>query len=333
MEEVLLQALHQNPADDATRLVLADWLQEHDDSRGELLRLHVTVRQKSAGADLAASEARLRALLGSGVRPCVPLLTNSIGMQLALIPAGAFLMGSPDSEAERGDWEGPQHEVEVTRPFYLGVFPVTQGQWQRVMGTNPSYFCSRGAGKKEVRGLDTRDFPVEQVSWEDAVAFCQKLSELPEEKRAKRLYRLPSEAEWEYACRGGASTYQPFHFGTSLSSAQANFDGNFPYGGAAKGPYLKRTTPVGSYHPNAWGLFDMHGNVWEWCQDWLDAEYYKQSPRRDPPGPPEGSDRVFRGGSWGVRGWNCRSADRNWFGPGIRFDFLGFRVALVPSGG
>jgi formylglycine-generating enzyme required for sulfatase activity len=203
-------------------------------------------------------------------------------------------MGSPDGEAEREEDEGPQHEVAISRAFYLGVYPVTQGQWQRVMGNNPSHFCSGGGGKDQVRGLDTSNFPVEQVSWEEAVAFCRKLSKLPEEKRAKRRYRLPSEAEWEYACRGGASSNQPFHFGNSLSSTQANFHGDFPYGGAAKGPYLGRTTEVGAYRvSNAFGLYDLHGNVWEWCADWYDMDYYARSPRLDPPGPSRGRVRVF----------------------------------------
>jgi uncharacterized protein (TIGR02996 family) len=333
MEEVLLKALHDDPADDTARLALADWLQEHGDPRGELLRLHVALRQKPAGADLAAGEARLCELLAAGVRPCVPRLTNSVGMELALIPPGAFLMGSPDSEEGHSEDEGPQHEVEGSRAFYLGVFPVTQGQWQRVMGRNPSHFRSRGGGKGQVRGLDTRDFPVECVSWEDAVAFCRKLSDLPEEARAKRLYRLPSEAEWEYACRGGAASSTPFHLGDSLSSTQANFDGNFPYGGAAQGPSLQRPTPVGSYNPNAWGLFDLHGNVWQWCADWYADDYYQQGPRRDPPGPPEGSRRVIRGGSWYGFGQFCRTAYRSWSGPAYRDDDLGFRVSLVLSGG
>jgi uncharacterized protein (TIGR02996 family) len=334
VEEVLLQALHDDPADDTARLALADWLEEQGDVRGELLRLHVALRRPAAGTDRGAGEARLRELLASGVRPCVPRLTNSIGLELALIPPGAFLMGSPAGEADRREDEGPQHEVAISRAFYLGVYPVTQGQWQSVMGTDPSWFCASGGGKRTVRRRrDTRNLPVEQVSWEDAVDFCGKLSELPEEKRAKRVYRLPSEAEWEYACRGGAASSTPFHFGTSLSSTQANFDGNHPYGGAAKGPSLKRTTPVGSYNPNAWGLYDMHGNVWEWCQDWYASQYYKQSPRRDPPGPPEGSVRVIRGGGWDSIGQFCRSAYRCWLVPADRDSGLGFRVSLVLSGG
>jgi formylglycine-generating enzyme required for sulfatase activity len=164
------------------------------------------------------------------------------------------------------------------------------------------------------------------------VKFCTKLSGLPEEKQKKRVYRLPTEAEWEYACRGGATSKNPFHFGKSLSSDQANFDGNYPYGGAAKRTYLERTCKVGSYQPNGFGLYDMHGNVYEWCSDWYGKDYYGKSPKRDPEGPSEGSVRVIRGGSWCDFGQYCRSAHRNINGPTDRDYYLGFRLALVPSG-
>jgi formylglycine-generating enzyme required for sulfatase activity len=260
-------------------------------------------------------------------------LGGGVKLEMVLIPAGKFTMGSPAKEEDRIDDEGPQHEVEITRPFYLGIYPVTQGQWKQVMGNNPSWFSANGKGKGEVVGLDTSDFPVETVSWNDAVAFCKKVSELPEEKRAGRVYRLPTEAEWEYSCRGGAKSYQVFSFGNSLSSTQANFNGNFPYGGAAKGPYLGRTCKVGSYKPNGFGLFDMHGNIWQWCADWYDAKYYSNSPRQDPRGPAEGSLRVVRGGCWRINGLSCRSAFRLWIVPGYRFDLLGVRLALVPPSG
>jgi formylglycine-generating enzyme required for sulfatase activity len=271
-------------------------------------------------------------------------VTNSIGMKLVLIPAGKFTMGSPQEErdtalasvpegsrAQAKSWfevEGPQHEVEISKPFYLGVYEVTQAEYEKVMGTNPSWFSATGSGKEKVEGKDTSRFPVENVSWNDAVEFCKKLSETPEEKRSGRVYRLPTEAEWEYSCRGGASS-KPFHFGDSLTSTQANFDGNYPYGGADKGPYLERTTRVGSYDANAFGLYDMHGNVWEWCADWYSKDYYKDSPRKDPQGPATGTSRVLRGGSWGVYGWNCRSASRSGVDPGIRCGNVGFRVVLV----
>src|SRR5262245_29442913 len=200
---------------------------------------------------------------------------NSIGITLALIPAGTFLMGSPQEEQRRSKDED-QHEVEITKPFYLAVFPVTQGQFRRVKGYNPSFFSSDGRGMEGVEyaqapagGSDkvrelggTDDFPVENVSWDEAVEFCRRLSALEPEMAAGRVYRLPTEAEWEYACRGGASGYHVFHYGSSLTSTQANFDGDYAYG-AAPGPYLGRTSKAGSYEPNAFGLFDMHGNVWE----------------------------------------------------------------------
>jgi len=177
------------------------------------------------------------------------------------------------------------------------------------MGTNPSLFSASGKGKDEVSGEDTSRFPVERVSWEDAVEFCRELSLLPEEKTEGRIYRLPSEAEWEYACRAGTTT--PFHFGHQLNGNEANCLGNCPYGTETKGPFLRRTTTVGSYQPNAFGLYDMHGNVWEWCQDWYGKDYYRNSPVDDPQGPSSGASyRVIRGGNWQAVGAGCRPADR-----------------------
>jgi uncharacterized protein (TIGR02996 family) len=291
-DETFLEAIRAAPRDDFAYLIYADWLEERGDP-------------------LAAVYRR-------------PRLTNSIGMELVLIPPGTCLMGSPEDEEARSDDEGPVHEVAISRPFYLGVHPVTQEQYQRVMGTNLSHFQS-------IPGENTKLFPVEIVSWEDAVAFCEKLSALPQEKQSGHTYRLPSEAEWEYSCRGGASSYRVFHFGNSLSSKQANFNGNYPYGGADKGASLKRPCKVGSYAPNGFGLYDMHGNVWEWCHDWYAQDYYAQSPQENPPGPSEGSYRVVRGGSWGGYGSYCRSANRGRFEPADRRRYLGFRVALVPS--
>ena len=179
-------------------------------------------------------------------------LVNSVGMKFALIPAGAFLMGSPSEEKRRSKDE-EQHEVEITKTFYLGVFEVTQQQWRAVMGSNPSSFNPDGVGG------DTQDFPVESVSWPDVQSFLERLAAREEEKKGGRKYRLPTEAEWEYACRGGASDYQVFHYGNSLSSAQANFNGNYPYE-AAPGPYLERPSKAGSYEPNGFGLY---GHAWQ----------------------------------------------------------------------
>jgi formylglycine-generating enzyme required for sulfatase activity len=241
-------------------------------------------------------------------------VTNSVGMKLVLVPAGSFLMGSAESEAERGADEGPQRRVTIPRPFYLGVFPVTQAEYQKVMSTRPAQF-SKGAG-----GGPTH--PVEQVSWDDAVGFCRELSSLGAEKEWARAYRLPTEAEWEYACRAGTTT--PFAFGESLSGEQANFDSNRPYGAARPKPAVGKTTKVGSYPANAWGLFDMHGNVWEWCADWY-AEGYGHGTDG---GPRRGDRRVLRGGSWNNSGHLCRSARRNKYAPDFANDAIGFRVVL-----
>jgi formylglycine-generating enzyme required for sulfatase activity len=257
-------------------------------------------------------------------------ITNSIGMKLVLIPAGKFVMGSPVNEVEREAGE-EQHEVAITRPFYLGVHVVTQGQYEKVMGKNPSFFHPRNGG--------SLDHPVEQVRWGEARDFCSRLSALAEEKKAGRTYRLPSEAEWEYACRAGTTT--PFNAGEALSSKEANFNGNFPYGGAEKGPFLLRTAKVGSYPPNPWGLYDVHGNVLQWCNDWYDPDYYKKSPKENPKGPakgviPTGFDSNFfvvvRGGSWLDEGRACRSARRFRLQQSDPYRWTGFRVACDVAG-
>ena len=207
-------------------------------------------------------------------------ITNSIGMKLAYIPAGEFMMGSPEGEGSAD--ERPRHKVKITKPFYLGIHEVTQGQFKAVMGYNPSYFSRDGtkkagatyladpAGGKDMIGAtdDPNDYPVENVSWEEANEYCEKLSGMAKEKEKEHLYRLPTEAEWEYACRGGSVRYKKFQFGDELTSDDANFGDN-----------LKRTSVVGSYmKPNNFGLHDMHGNVWEWCSDWYDKDYYANGP-------------------------------------------------------
>jgi formylglycine-generating enzyme required for sulfatase activity len=267
------------------------------------------------------------------------VLTNSIGMKLTRIPKGKFLMGSPETEKERDEGE-LQHEVEISKPFYLGVHEVTQSEYARVMGKKPR---PRGAPVGE-----GPDFPTANVEWGDAVNFCQRLTALPAEKLAGRKYRLPTEAEWEYACRAGTTT--PFSFGSSLSAKQANFNGDFPYGGADKGPYLRRTAKVGSYAPNAWGLYDMHGNVAEWCADFYDKDYYPKSPKVDPTGPAKGAHptgftsrtvpgpgqfyRVIRGGSWLDEARGCRSAYRFRAMPHEPYQMIGLRVVCeVEAGG
>lgn len=233
-------------------------------------------------------------------------ITNSIGMKLVLIHPGTFTMGSPIGEVGRkGDEK--QHEVTISKSYYLGVYEVTQGEYEKVTGENPSGF----KGTKN---------PVEMVSWEEAVSFCEKLSEMPSEKAAGREYRLPTEAEWEYACRAGSSN--AYSFGDSLDSL-----GSY---GWFKGNLDGQTHPVGEKKANAWGLYDMHGNVWEWCQDWYAA--YPPDASTDPQqGPNGGSNPVGRGGGWNYGADLCRSAVRGRFGPRARLNYYGFRVALNPS--
>jgi formylglycine-generating enzyme required for sulfatase activity len=229
-------------------------------------------------------------------------------------------MGSPATEPLRSPDEGPRTKVLLSRPFYLGAYPVTQREYPELMGRNPSHFTTcRGGGP---------DHPVERVSWKDAVGFCRQLALLAEELVPGWGYRLPSEAEWEYACRAG--TESAFAFGDSLSREQANIDGRHPYGGARKGPSLGRTSRVGSYPANGWGLCDMHGNVWEWCADWYQAGYSGARLGTDPQGPPGGEARVLRGGAWNCGGRRCRSACRCPSGPDFRSFAIGFRVVLAP---
>ena len=291
-----------------TWLVLADWLEERDDPRYELVRL---LHQPGYARTVEQRDARLRELLDA----VPPLWENALNAHFAWIPPGTFWMGG-------GGGKPGEKQVTIVHGFGLGIYPVTQGQWQAVMGNNPSWFSRTGDGKDEVKDISDADllqFPVEQVSWENVEQFLEKLNK-KEEKRGW-LYRLPREAEWEYACRGRASSKQDcsFHFyldkpSNDLSSEDANFDGNYPEGKAVKGPYLERTTKVGSYRPNRLGLFDMHGNVWEWCSDWFE----------------EGSYRVIRGGGWGGYGIRCRAASRYGHTPSFRNYSLGFRPARVP---
>ena len=234
---------------------------------------------------------------------------NNIGMKFRLIPAGEFMMGSPEGEEDRDANEGPVHRVRITKPFYMGTYEVTQAEYERIMEENPSQ--SEGSER-----------PVEHVTSKGAFDFCLKLS-----AKERRSYRLPTEAEWEYACRAGTTT--AFHFGRVLNGEQANCDGSHPYATETEGPSLGKTADVGSYSPNAFGLYDMHGNVWEWCADSFDTNYYDKSPTDDPPGPASGLPCGCRGGSWRDRARYCRSANRYDSRPGYRPALLGFRVILI----
>lgn len=245
-------------------------------------------------------------------------LGNGVKLEMSAIPGGTFMMGSPENEIGRKDRESPQHQVTVSS-FFMGKYPVTQAQYRAIMRTNPSHFT----GSNRLTGINSSNRPVENVRWCDAVAFCKELSQ-----RAGRNYRLPSEAEWEYACRAGTTT--PFHFGETITTDLANYDGDDTYGEGVKGIYRKEAIKVGSFRvANNFGLYDMHGNVWEWCQDNWHSNY------RD--APTDGSawlntsnnyEMLLRGGSWSNNPDNCRSASRH-------YDFLmnnhwegnvGFRV-------
>ena len=230
-------------------------------------------------------------------------LGNGVTLEMVQIPGGKFLMGSPAGEVGRSDNEGPQREVTVPG-FFMGKYEVTQAQYQAIMGNNPSYF------KGEKR-------PVEEVSWNDAVKFCEELS-----KKTGRAYRLPSEAEWEYAARAGTDT--PFHFGETITTDLANYDGNFTYASAPKGEYRDETTDVGIFPPNSFGLYDMCGNVWEWCLDKYHNNY-NRAPTNGSAWLGDGEDtRLLRGGSWNVKPEICRCAARGRGVPEDRYSFIGF---------
>jgi formylglycine-generating enzyme required for sulfatase activity len=239
---------------------------------------------------------------------------NSLAMTLRRIPAGTFEMGSPAGESGRHDNE-PRRRITITRTYYMGAHEVTQGQFEELMGRNPSGFKGKG-------------MPVESVSWTDAVEFCRRLSERDAEKGRGVKYRLPTEAEWEYACRAGSA--KAFSFGNAAGSRDANFDGTQPYGNGKSGPDLASTIKIGAYPPNAWGLYDMHGNVAEWCGYWFGRTVDLTS-TTDPTGAATGTRRVIRGGSWLSAAADCRCAWRGSEAP-ERFDsILGFRVvAEIP---
>lgn len=227
---------------------------------------------------------------------------NSMGMEFVFVSKGGFLMGSPENEEDRFDDER-LHEVRLTRDFYLGKYFVTQAQWMSVMGENPS--CFKGD-----------NHPVENVSWEDVQVFIHKLNQ----KEGTDKYRLPTEAEWEYAARAGTRT--AYSFGNDVSQLE-----RYAWYSENSG---KTTHPVGEKLPNAWGLYDMHGNVWEWVQDWWENDY-PEGPVADPEGPSSGELRVVRGGGWISSAMVCRSAYRNHNSPDDRNRSLGFRLAFTPE--
>lgn len=230
-----------------------------------------------------------------------PRLTNSIGMTFQQLPAGTFLMGSDDSEVGNLINDESRHQVSLSRPFYIGLYEVTEGEYEQVMGTRPD-------------SAQGKNYPVKKVSWENASDFIRRLNELPAEKAAGRLYRLPTEAEWEYACRAGSQT--AYCFGDSM-------DGLSNYAWYTLNSE-REAQEVGQKRPNVWGLYDMHGNVWEWCSDWYGE--YPTASANDPIGPISGTTRVYRGGSWSDMAGGCRSANRNDLAPTYENFNLGFRL-------
>jgi formylglycine-generating enzyme required for sulfatase activity len=257
-------------------------------------------------SDLALAACIIGLVSGCGGQAPPKDFANGIGMKFVWISPSSFMMGSPNEERERKSHE-TQHKVKITKGFYMGVYPVTQDEWMTVMGNNPSEF----KGEKKL--------PVDSVSWDDCQAFIKKLKE-----KDNKPYRLPTEAEWEYACRAGTTT--AFHFGDTISTDQANYKGTYTYGDGKKGVFREKTTPVGSFPANAWGLYDMHGNVFQWCQD-KDGEF-PETDAVDPQGPEDGDRRVVRGGSWKDDPEFCRSASRRWYKPDLRFERIGFRLCF-----
>jgi uncharacterized protein (TIGR02996 family) len=296
--DALLAGIIAEPQEETRWLVLADYLEENDDPRrAELLRLHrrllATCCKPNGHPERALWHRRVVKLLDAGVAPCVPqhtlMLPGGVPLVGAFIPPGSFLMGSKVYDTEK-----PIHRVSVTTGYFLGVHPVTQPQWKAIMGTDPSHF--KGPNR-----------PVEQVSWDECQEFCAKLTaQLSDRVTAA----LPTEAQWEWACRAGTTTH--FHFGDVPDADRFNYNGSYTWNGSKKGTNRAQTTDVGSFPPNPWGLFDLHGNVWEWCADAYKP--YTSDEQIDPIGKNENADnssRVLRGGSWGSIGpQNCRVAFR-----------------------
>jgi len=286
-----------------------------EQERNELERIEAEIEErKRVEAERKRIEAKMIKLLAMSKRPPKAKskkITNSLGMEFVSIKPGSFIMGSPSSEHGHLNNER-QHKVTLTKGFYMQTTEVTQGQWEAVMGSNPSHFKNCGD-----------NCPVEKVSWNDAQEFIRKLNR----KERTNRYRLPTDAEWEYAARAGSTT--AFANGV-ISELRCGYDLNLDAMGWYCGNSGKRTHRVAGKKPNRWGLYDMHGNVWEWCQDWYEKNYPSGS-AIDPTGPSSGSYRVYRGGSWSNRARRCRSASRLRNEPGNRDNYLGFRLVLSPG--
>lgn len=314
--ERLLAAVVADPLSEARWQVLADWLEEYDEPRrAELLRLHrrlIATGLEPDHPERPAWQQRVVDLLADGVEPCVPRqavdLPGAEPMTFAFVPPGSFLMGSPPDEKARFGDEA-QHPVTLTNGYWLGVALVTQAQWRAVTGDNPS--ACRGD-----------DYPVEGVSWDACQEFCQKLGE-----KTGRRFRLPTEAEWEHACRAGTTT--AFHVGDTLSTEQANYYEYIPVRRPRDEVRPDTLTEAGRFPPNSWGLYDMHGNLWEWCAapDHYPGVIFFHDPREV--SVPD--EWVLRGGSWSDGARFCRSAYRRRSDPGTNLEDIGCRVVLCPD--
>jgi len=314
-----------------------------------------SLRYVVAGVALVAVGLTVWLLFPHFQKAVLPLV-KPVPQNFVLIRGGEFTMGSPMYEGERRDNE-TQHQVKLS-DYYISKYEVTVGEFKQFIdATNYPTDAEKGTGDwsgswvydgkewNQQKGINWRhdtagkerpasqyNHPVVHVSWNDAVAYCEWRS-----AKEGKTYRLPTEAEWEYACRAGSKTPTPFNTGGNLTTAQANYDGNYPYGKNSKGKYRGTTVAVNSFAPNAWGLYNMHGNVWEWCSDWYGEKYYEECKAQGVVENPQGaeggkdsSDRVVRGGGWYDLAERCRSATRIWSTPGDRDISVGFRLVFVP---
>jgi uncharacterized protein (TIGR02996 family) len=314
--DAMLAAIIATPCEDTLWLALADFLDEHEEPlRAELIRLHrklLATCCEPEHPERAEWQARMVELLIQGVEPRLPrktlTLLGGVPMTFSFVPPGSFLMGGNILDSEK-----PVHKVTLTKGFYLGVHPVTQEQWNAVMGSDPSSF----KGPKR---------PVENVSWFDCQEFCEKVTAELKGGRAE----LPTEAEREYACRAG--TTSEYHFGDVLNTDLANYYGKYSWNDSPEGNSREATTDVCSFPCNAWGLSDLHGNVWEWCQDAFDRNFYQSSSTQDPICDNfQENRRVLRGGSWDDGPHVCRAASRYCHEPAYRHNSIGFRVCFRPA--
>ena len=326
------------------KVQLAEMLERHT-SRPDMVSLHVINERYRSQLFFEIPDKLLRRW---GIDPAQTKKAKSVPPDFVRIPAGEFMMGSPEDEPGRYSDEGPQHSVRLSE-FYMSKYVVTleefrkfiedtkyetdaeksnsSGIWDGKEWKDKEGINWRHGVKGELRSASEDNHPVLHVSWNDAEAYCKWLS-----GKTGKKFRLPTEAEWEYSCRSGTTT--PFNTGANLTTDQANYDGNYPYNNNPKGQYRSKTVAVDNFDPNAWGLYNMHGNVREWCSDWFGGNYYEECKAKgvveNPSGPETGSHRVLRGGFWNSHARHCRSAYRNNDTPDYRSYFVGFRLVFVP---